>query len=273
MALGPNMGLGMGGMGGMGVVKRHSRNQAAIGRQHHEAAHITRKLAAGCVVRSRSLLVAGSSFASSEPYFVSAKPVWPKGRETEKNLFVGFRAVFRTNDVPGRVTLRAAGATDYRVFVNGEFLAHGPARGPHGFFRVDEWDLTDRLQAGDNVVAFEVAGYNVNSYALLDQPSFLQAEVVAADGKVLASTDGKGEHFSATVLPQRVQKVQRYSFQRPFSEVYRLAPGWDTWRKDPSAKLVVAKPPLHPSASCYHAAWRTLITPFAARNGSWLRAL
>ena len=80
--------------------------------------------------------------------------------------------------------------------------AHGPARGPHGFFRVDEWDLTDRLQPGENVVAFEVAGYNVNSYSLLDQPSFLQAEVVAG-GKVLASTDGKGAAFTATILKER----------------------------------------------------------------------
>ena len=51
--------------------------------------------------------------------------------------------------------------------------------------------LTSRLQPGVNVVTFEVAGYNVNSYYLLDQPSFLQAEIVA-DGKVLGSTDGPG---------------------------------------------------------------------------------
>lgn len=187
-----------------------------------------------------SLLMAATAFASPAPHFVSARPVWPKGRETEKNLFVGFRTTFQTN-APERIMLRATGATDYRAFVNGQFLAHGPARGPHGFFRVDEWDITDRLQPGENVVAFEVAGYNVNSYALLDQPSFLQAEVVGADGKVLASTDGKGAPFLATLLPQRLQKVQRYSFQRPFSEVYRLTPGGDAWRKDPSAKFSAIK--------------------------------
>lgn len=82
---------------------------------------------------------------------------------------------------------------------------------------------------GSNVVAFEVAGYNVNSYSLLDQPSFLQAEVIS-DGKVLASTAGNGAPFRATILNERVKKVQRYSFQRPFSEAYRLAPGYDQWR-------------------------------------------
>ncbi len=80
-----------------------------------------------------------------------------------------------------------------------------------------------------NVVAFEVAGYNANSYYLLDQPSFLQAEVLAG-GKVMAATGDKGPPFTATILKERVQKVQRYSFQRPFTEVYRLAPGYDRWR-------------------------------------------
>ena len=136
--------------------------------------------------------------------------------------------------------LRATGATIYRVYLNGQFLAHGPARGPHGFFRVDEWDITDKLQPGVNTVAFEVAGYNVNSYYLLDQPSFLQAEVVAGD-KVLASTGGDGERFTASILTERVQKVQRYSFQRPFSEVYRLAPGYDRWRADAASRSREAK--------------------------------
>ncbi len=89
-----------------------------------------------------------ASVAAPSPAFVSAKPIWLKGRETEKNLLVGFRAAFRApaND---KVFLRATGATLYRVFLNGEFLAHGPARGPHGYFRVDEWDLTGRLKPGD----------------------------------------------------------------------------------------------------------------------------
>ena len=130
--------------------------------------------------------------------------------------------------------MRATGATLYRVLLNGHFLGHGPARGPTVSSAWTSGTLRDKLQPGVNVVAFEVAGYNVNSYYLLDQPSFLQAEVVA-DGKVLASTGGTGAPFIATILKERVQKVQRYSFQRPFSEVYRLAPGFDRWRGDPAA--------------------------------------
>ena len=113
--------------------------------------------------------------------FCSARPIWPKGRQTEKNLFVGFRAAFK-RPKSGTAVLRITGSSVYRIFLNGNFLGHGPARGPHGYWRVDQWPLKD-LRAAENVLAIEVAGYNVNSYYLLDQPSFIQAEIVA-EGKV-----------------------------------------------------------------------------------------
>jgi len=185
---------------------------------------------------SLNFLATGVEFT---PAFVSAKPIWPEGREKEKNLFVGFCAAF-VAPINERVMLRATGSTLYRVWLNGQFLGHGPARGPHGFYRVDEIDLTERLRPGTNLVAFEVAGYNVNSYYLLDQPSFLQAEIVA-DGKVLASTGGDGSPFQAILLKERVRKVQRFSFQRPFIEVYRLAPGSDGWRKNADAAFEAVK--------------------------------
>lgn len=157
------------------------------------------------------------------------------GMQKEKNLTVGFRVVF---DAPTakRVILRVTASIVYRAFLNGSFWGYGPARGPHDHFRVDEYDLTDDLRSGKNLVAIEVAGYNVNSYYLLDQPAFLQAEVLSGDD-VLASTAGTGARFEAGILRERVQKVQRYSFQRPFSEVYRLRPGYDRWRKEIAAQF------------------------------------
>lgn len=174
--------------------------------------------------------------ASAEPpkeLFRTARPVWPRGRETEKNLFAGFRAVF---DLPAsrEAVLRIVASTVYRVFVNGRFRGYGPARGPHGYYRVDHLDLTSGLVAGRNLVAIEVAGYNVNTYDVLDQPSFLQAEI-EVDGQVVASTAGSGKRFEAGILKCRVEKVQRYSFQRPFIEIYRMDPSSEDWRGNAAA--------------------------------------
>ncbi len=169
--------------------------------------------------------------------FDSALPIWPAGRETEKNLFVGFRTVFECSKQKYPV-LRIAASSLYRVYLNGHFVGHGPARGPHEFYRIDEWSL-GRYMSERNVLAIEVAGYNVNSFYLLDEPAFLQAEIVS-DGKILASTAGKGVNFKATVLNHRVQKVQRYSFQRPFIEYYRLNEGDDHWWDKPLAESAKA---------------------------------
>ncbi|MCE5271327.1 hypothetical protein LLH00_08575 [bacterium] len=180
------------------------------------------------------LLLQSRWLAGQEP-FHSARPVWPAGCDTSMNLTAGFRAVFESGGTE-RTVLRLAASSMYRFYVNGAFAGHGPSRGPHGWRRVDEWDITRLLAPGENTLALEVTGYNINSYYLLDQPAFLQAEVVS-EGRVLASTAGAGVNFEAAVLPQRVRSVQRYSFQRAFSEVYRLSPDFSAWRTDSRARF------------------------------------
>ena len=167
--------------------------------------------------------------------FQTAKPVWPVGLEKEKNLLVGFRSIVDFPAARKTVIFKITGSSLYRFYVNGEFAGHGPARGPHGHYRVDEWNLTRDLKPGPNLIAVEVAGYNIDNYYLLNQPSFLQAEITVG-GVVAASTAGSGRPFEGIILPERIQKVQRYSFQRTFTEMYRLAPDYDRWRTDPAAE-------------------------------------
>ncbi|MDD4190009.1 MAG: hypothetical protein PHI28_01645 [Mangrovibacterium sp.] len=155
-----------------------------------------------------------------------ALPVWAEGREKEMNLTLGFQGVFDA-ETDQAYRLKITASTLYRVFLNGEFLGYGPARAAHGYFRVDEYDLRPKVKNGENVIAVEVAGYNANSYYTLDQPSFLQAEVVS-DGQVVLAT-GTDNEFRAIELKSRLQKAERYSFQRPFTEYYRLNAAFNQW--------------------------------------------
>ena len=154
--------------------------------------------------------------------FAKAKPIWLKGLSEEMNIQAGFRAVFKAGR--GNHILRVTGASVYRIWLNGQFLGHGPARCGHGYYRVDEWTLP--VVEGKNLIAIEAAGYNANSFAYLDQPSFIQAEVLGGS-KLLASTGSA--RFTAYRLKERVQKTQRYSFQRPFTEVYKLSKKSADW--------------------------------------------
>lgn len=176
--------------------------------------------------------------AAPETGFTQAKPVWLEGRETEMNVFAGFRGIFTAaEDSPAQVRITAS--TLYRVFVNGAFVGHGPARGPHGYFRVDAWDIASLVRKGENIIAIEVAGYNANSYYVLDQPSFVQAEVLLGN-QVVCATGAGDQPFEGFPIPERVQKVQRYSFQRPFVEAYVLKPEYDAWRSNASVAVPVA---------------------------------
>lgn len=122
--------------------------------------------------------------------------------------------------------LRVTASSTYRAFIDGRFLGHGPAVGPHGFYRMDELPLP----AGEHVIAIEVVSYSVNGYTKLNQPGFLQAEVVAGE-QVLAFTDADTRSgFDCRILTERVQRVQRYSFQRPMVEVYSLNESSHSWR-------------------------------------------
>ena len=159
--------------------------------------------------------------------FNFAKPVWVENREKEKNLSVCLTSKVKR----GSALLRIAAHTLYQAFLNGKILAEGPARAGHGYYRVDEIDLTDKLDAEVNVIEIIVAGYNLSSFYLLNEPSFVCAEIIA-DGVPVAVTGGDG--FESRIYTERVSKVQRYSFQRPFSEVYALPGKYEPVRLVPT---------------------------------------
>ncbi|WP_423126711.1 hypothetical protein [Gaoshiqia sp. Z1-71] len=171
-----------------------------------------------------------SSLQNSEIELIKeALPVWAEGREQEMNLSLGFQGVFDAKEKQD-IRLKITASTLYRVYLNGEFVGYGPARAAHGYFRVDDYRLDSLVKKGENILAIEVAGYNVNSYYTLDQPSFLQAEVVSGK-KVLLAT-GIAPGFKAIQLKERLQKTERYSFQRPFTEYYRVGKDADHWKTD-----------------------------------------
>ncbi|MCX6229660.1 MAG: hypothetical protein NTV75_10920 [Bacteroidia bacterium] len=182
-------------------------------------------------------IVVSNAFPASKVESVLMKkaiPVWAEGREKEMNLTLGFRGVFQAKK-DQKTTLRITASTLYRVSINGQYLGYGPARAGHGFFRVDQYDISNSLKSGKNIVAVEVAGYNINTFYTLDQPSFLQCEVESGGNIVLATAPEAD--FEAFQLKERLQKVERYSFQRPFTEYYRLGKEFDNWKSAEKIQL------------------------------------
>lgn len=144
-----------------------------------------------------------------------AKPIWIENKEQEMNV----HAVFRVRSILTKDTvLHIAGTAFYRVYVNGRFVGFGPARTAEGYLREDVLSLgmyvTSSLETDEIVI--EAMGYYCHSLSSVHQDSCLLYELRQGE-KILAYTNEQTEAF----LPNcRVQKAERYSFQRYFTEVW-----------------------------------------------------
>ena len=157
-------------------------------------------------------MMIGSLLVAAVTVFSAAKPVWVEGETETMNTFFRFKTTF---EATSPATLKVSAGYNYRVKLNGKFVGYGPIRAPEGYAFVDEWRLPSA--AGGKRLEIESAGYNCNSYYMLDQPPFLVAEL-SVGGKVVAAT-GKDGGFKAYPTG-RVRKVQRFSYQRTFLESY-----------------------------------------------------
>lgn len=157
--------------------------------------------------------------------FAKALPVWENGKEKEKNHTLAFRCVV---DKSKEYTLKIAGHNVYRILINGNFYASGPARTAHGFYRVSEYSITENnLLDGENIISIIVCGYNVNSFEYADASSFLCAELLMNNDVLFAT--GSEKDFQCINFSDKIQKVQRYSFQRPFTEQYSFGKNYDAF--------------------------------------------
>lgn len=156
--------------------------------------------------------------------FVKAKPVWIKGKEQEVNCRVQFKTLCNKKD---NIIIHIATSGIYQLYVNGRFVAYGPARAGKNHFRKEIIDISSFMSESINTVVIEVAGYYCDNFYVMKQDSFLQAEITS-NTEVLAAT---GYDFTARINPYYIQKIQRYSFQRPFAEAYSYN-GIDTFFTD-----------------------------------------
>lgn len=153
--------------------------------------------------------------------FKKAIPVWEKDNENAIHRALVFTSKIKKAEA---CTLSLAGSTAFTVLVNGNFVAYGPARAGHGYYRVDEYVLDSFLTEDENTVEIRIFGYNVPNFQYVDLPSFLCAEICVG-GEVVAYTSSPLVSFTAHSLDERMTKVHRYSYQRTFVENYKLTDG------------------------------------------------
>ncbi|MBQ8374356.1 MAG: hypothetical protein IJX98_02135 [Clostridia bacterium] len=137
------------------------------------------------------------------------KTVWAKNLLKEYNARLAFQLKCERAD-----RLEVIALDFYQVFVNGEFLGFGPAKTAYGYARKDVYDLS----AYENfVITVEVLCHNIPSYSFASGKPLFGAELYKGSA-VVADTD----NFQAFAVTDYLRKVQKYSFQRGFSENYEM---------------------------------------------------
>lgn len=155
--------------------------------------------------------------------FKKAIPVWIEGESETRNSQLVLRA--EVESLSG-CYLQITASTFYRLSINRSFVAFGPARAAGGYARIDCFDLSEYDSSrGKNTIMIEVAGYHCRSLSTALEKNYVVAEVCRKDQVVLAT----GEDFEGYRSCRRVQKVERYSMQRHFGEV------WDEREENPFA--------------------------------------
>ena len=133
-----------------------------------------------------------------------------------------------------RAHIRLSARSCYRLYVNNEIVMHGPARTAHGYCRVDEIDITDRLIDGINHIAVEVVTYNnrwggynrySNDYTLEDGLFIAEIE---ADGVILSAT-GR-DPWKVCTITARAPVSERISHSRECLEIYTPDDDYYLWK-------------------------------------------
>ena len=162
------------------------------------------------------------------------KALWIDIPAGEMNVAAAFRLQLAI-PASSATVLRIVAADFYRLWIDGRLAAHGPARAAHGYARVDEIPLS--VQPGKcghstrTVIFAEVHSAHVPCFDGVDQDAFFAAEVVTAEGRVLASSTD----FEAWRDLTLVQRVRRYSYQRGFVESRRMAADSSAFRRGGAA--------------------------------------
>src|SRR5271157_4481870 len=118
----------------------------------------------------------------------------PDGPAREFGVF-HFRKTFTLGAAPKRFVIHASGDNRYELFVNGQRVATGPARGDLKHWRYETLDIAPQLQAGKNVLAAVV--WNYAELAPMAQMMNETGFVLQGDGadEALVNTDASWKVF------------------------------------------------------------------------------
>lgn len=135
--------------------------------------------------------------------------IWAKNFKTEMNTTLAFSLDLERKEA---FSMKIAGASFYRIYVDGQFFGFGPQRAAKGYARAEKIALEGKR------IVVEVENIGVESFWMIKQSPFFACEIETEKGGRYEAKD-----FICQLLTDRLRAVQRYSYQRGFIETYKMS--------------------------------------------------
>lgn len=195
--------------------------------------------------------------------------IWlPDNEEQAANTYTAFRRTFEVNGTPTAANLAITADARYELWVNGEWIGHGPARSFPSPWSVDVYDLAPLLRPGSNLIAVLVHHYGIGTFQYIEggEPGLIAS---------LDWTDTAGNHTLASdsewrCLPHGsyAQIVPRISCQQGWEEQFdaRAQPGSDWIGVGYDDSPWKAANPTRPAGTAPHEVFEIRDIPFLTRE-------
>jgi hypothetical protein len=152
-----------------------------------------------------------------------------------------FRNTFQLDEVPLSQVIHVSADNRYRLYVNGQQVSAGPARGSLHYWRYETLDIAPFLKEGKNLVAAEV--FNLGEYKPVAQFSHQTAFILQAEGgmgKLLNTGRNpswkvhQNKAYRAILVTREI--VRKYYVVGPCDSIHaaRYPWGWEGDRYDDS---------------------------------------
>lgn len=133
--------------------------------------------------------------------------VWNEPLLNEKNITLAFRLILKEKL---DFTIKLAAASCYKLYVDGKFVSFGPHRAALGYAKTYEKGLHGK------VIVVEVNSLQIKNFCWMQQSPFFACTIHTTHETY------NSLNFSCHLINDRVQKVQRYGYQRGFIECYKI---------------------------------------------------
>lgn len=159
-------------------------------------------------------------------YFARAKWIWPDDHRWDiHNSYALFRKEFDLAAVPGRAPLFITADQSYQLYINGNYVCRGPARGFQGHWPFDEVDVSKWLKKGRNVIAVRAHNPGFGNFQYL--PQGYAGLLVAADwGKTKITTDRTWRCRRQTGVSKATVPTSLQLFRQEHIDLRLEDPGW-----------------------------------------------